>query len=80
VPTLTRPLLVAALRDLGEIAAAAGKVVDLAARFYPEARVSGKLRLALDDLWRAYERHPEDLDGPPGYLGRGRAADGGRSG
>lgn len=46
-------------------------IVALAAAFYPEARVSGKLRLALDQLWRAYqERSRKGGPDAPRYLGR----------
>jgi hypothetical protein len=46
-------------------------VVQFAAQFYPEARISGKLRLALDDLWRRYEARLAGPDHePPVYLGR----------
>ena len=46
-------------------------IVAFAAQFYPEARVSGKLQLALDHLWREYQanlaKHGHE---PPRYLGR----------
>jgi hypothetical protein len=46
-------------------------IVDFAAHFYPEARISGKLRLAIDDLWKRYEAHKAvRLDEPPQYFGR----------
>jgi hypothetical protein len=49
------------------------KIVEFAARFYPEARISGKLRLALDDLWYNYEaKIASPPDEPPKYLGRSR--------
>ena len=49
------------------------KIVEFAARFYPEARISGKLRLALDDLWNNYQaRIVSPPDEPPEYLGRSR--------
>jgi len=35
-------------------------LVALAAGFYPEARVSGKLMLALDGIWREKERRERD--------------------
>jgi predicted nucleotidyltransferase len=51
------------------------EIIDFAAQFYPEARLSGKLRLALDDLWRAYETRLKRRDHePPRYLGRGGPA------
>ena len=49
------------------------KIVEFAASFYPEARISGKLRLALDDLWNNYQaRIVSPPDEPPEYLGRSR--------
>jgi hypothetical protein len=39
------------------------QLLDLAAAFYPEARVSGKLHLALDALWQEKERR--DRGGSP---------------
>ncbi len=59
---------VAGLKDKMEIIA-------FAAQFYPEARMSAKLRLALDDLWRAYEAKLTRRDHEsPQYLGRGGPA------
>jgi len=54
------------------------EIVAFAAEFYPEARVSGKLRLALDQLWQAYQARLEgDGHEPPKYLGRSsRSRDG----
>jgi hypothetical protein len=50
-------------------------IVEVAAKFYPEARISGKLRLALDNLWHTYEasltRHEHES---PRYLGRSHDA------
>jgi hypothetical protein len=47
------------------------QIVELAAAFYPEARISGKLRLSLGDLWRAYRDKLKQSDHePPRYLGR----------
>jgi hypothetical protein len=47
------------------------EIVDLAAQFYPEARISGKLRLALDDVWTAYQtKLAQRNHEPPEYLGR----------
>jgi hypothetical protein len=48
------------------------EIVSFAASFYPEARVSGKLRLSIDELWRQRElRHRRTVDErPPRYLGR----------
>lgn len=46
-------------------------IVQFAARFYPEARTSGALVLAVDDLWNEYSRRLErPVDEPPQYLGR----------
>jgi hypothetical protein len=53
-------------------------IVAFAAQFYPEARISGKLRLALEDLWRAYEARLARRDHePPRYLGRSGPTRGG---
>jgi hypothetical protein len=47
-------------------------VIEFAAQFYPEARISAKLRLALDDLWNTYQSKRARRDHePPQYLGRG---------
>lgn len=46
-------------------------IVQFAARFYPEARTSGALALAVDDLWNEYNRRLErPAHEPPEYLGR----------
>lgn len=46
-------------------------IVRFAARFYPEARTSGKLALAVDHLWNEYRRRLErSAHEPPRYLGR----------
>jgi predicted nucleotidyltransferase len=51
------------------------EIVEFAAQFYPEARISGKLRIALDDLWRAYNAKLAQRDHEsPRYLGRGGPA------
>ena len=47
--------------------------VEFAAAFYPEARISGRLLLGLEELWRLKHQH-ERPDEPPAYLGRSRAA------
>src|SRR5262249_32567075 len=48
------------------------EIVETAARFYPEAKISGKLRLGLDYVWQAYQaRLAEQRHEPPQYLGRG---------
>jgi hypothetical protein len=47
-------------------------IVEAAAKFYPEAKISGKLRLGLDYVWQAYQaRLAEHRHEPPQYLGRG---------
>lgn len=56
------------LDDIVNLAAVVGvarkeDLVDLAAGFYPEARISGKLAPALDGLWREIERR--DREGRP---------------
>jgi hypothetical protein len=46
-------------------------ITQFAARFYPEARISGALVLAVDDLWNEYSRRRErPVHEPPQYLGR----------
>jgi hypothetical protein len=46
-------------------------IVQFAASFYPEARTSGALALAIDDLWNEYSRRVErPAHEPPRYLGR----------
>jgi hypothetical protein len=46
-------------------------IVQFAARFYPEARTSGRLALSVDDLWNEYSRRLErPAHEPPQYLGR----------
>jgi Nucleotidyltransferase of unknown function (DUF6036) len=54
------------------------ELVEFAAQFYPEARISGKLRLGLDHIWRAVRtKVAQDEHEPPRYLGRsGPAAEG----
>jgi len=48
-------------------------IVEFAARFYPEARTSGRLALSIDYLWNEYRRCLErPADDPPRYLGRSR--------
>jgi len=48
------------------------EVVGFAASFYPEARISGRLALALDELWRARDKWRRGKRGheAPRYLGR----------
>jgi hypothetical protein len=49
------------------------EIVAFAARFYPDARISGKLRLAVDSVWKAYQdKLAQRDDEPPRYLGRSR--------
>jgi len=58
--------------NLLQVVGPAGKqdIVELAAGFYPEARVSGKLLLSLDHLWSAYEsRERQNRGEPPRYPG-----------
>ena len=46
-------------------------IVRFAARFYPEARTSGRLALSVDHLWNEYSRRRErPAHEPPRYLGR----------
>jgi hypothetical protein len=48
-------------------------VVDFAARFYPEANISGRLRLGIRELWRVKDKPiQEGRHASPVYLGRGR--------
>jgi hypothetical protein len=48
-------------------------VVDFAASFYPEANVSGRLRLGIRELWRAKDNPTQEgRHAAPVYLGRGR--------
>ena len=47
------------------------EIIAFAARFYPEARVSGKLMLSVDYLWDEYSRRRQRPNHePPRYLGR----------
>ncbi len=49
-------------------------IVAFAAGFYPEARTSAKMMLALDNLWRQRQTRPQGRpDGSPRYLGRSGA-------
>ena len=62
------------LLDVVEIATPEAAIA-FAAGFYPEARVSARLLLGLQELWRLKRaRHGESTDEPPAYLGRSRAA------
>src|SRR5262245_11012177 len=60
--------------NLMEVVGIQGKdeIVDIAAKFYPEAKISGKLRLALDAIWQAYQSRLAHEHAPPRYLGRSR--------
>jgi hypothetical protein len=52
---------------------AKAEITEFAARFYPEARTSGKLALSVDHLWNEYRRRLErPADEAPRYLGRSR--------
>jgi hypothetical protein len=45
-------------------------IVEAAAKFYPEAKISGKLRLGLDYVWQAYQsKLAQRRHEPPRYLG-----------
>jgi hypothetical protein len=46
------------------------QLLEFAAAFYPEARVSGRLRLGLDVLWAARESRNRSESHAPRYLGR----------
>jgi len=48
------------------------EMLDFAASFYPEAKISARLHLGIRELWRM-ERQ-EGQHGTPRYLGRGRTA------
>ena len=46
-------------------------IVESGARFYPEARTSGRLMLSVDHLWNEYSRRLQrPAHEPPQYLGR----------
>lgn len=44
-------------------------IVEAAAKLYPEAKISGKLRLGLDYVWQAYQARLTQRHEPPRYLG-----------
>jgi hypothetical protein len=50
------------------------QLAQFAAAFYPEARVSGRLRLGLDVVWAARETRSRSDAHAPSYLGRSRTA------
>ena len=50
------------------------QLVQFAATFYPEARVSGRLRLGLDLLWTARQTRSLKETHAPRYLGRSGTA------
>ena len=61
--------------NLMQVADMKGKedIVRLASGFYPEARTSAKLLLAVDHLWNEYNRRLErPRHEAPRYLGRSR--------
>jgi hypothetical protein len=48
-------------------------VMDFAASFYPEAHISGRLRLGIRELWRVKDNPTQEgRHATPAYLGRGR--------
>jgi hypothetical protein len=48
-------------------------VVAFAASFYPEAQISGRLRLGIRELWRVKDHSTQEgRHAAPAYLGRGR--------
>jgi hypothetical protein len=49
------------------------ETIEFAAGFYPEARISGRLRLGIRELWRMRKALVKDGDEPPAYLGRSRS-------
>jgi len=50
-------------------------VIDFAASFYLEARISGRLRLGIQSLWRVKDTPTQERRHvAPAYLGRGRPA------
>lgn len=51
----------------------ADKVIDFAASFYPEAKISARLRLGIRELWRVKDTPTQEgRHVAPTYLGRGR--------
>jgi hypothetical protein len=51
------------------------EVIDFAASFYPEAKISARLRLGIRELWRAKDNPTQEgRHATPSYLGRGRSS------
>jgi GrpB-like predicted nucleotidyltransferase (UPF0157 family) len=51
----------------------ADEAVEFAAAFYPEARISGRLKLGIRELWRIKNSPTQEgKHDAPAYLGRGR--------
>ena len=51
------------------------ELIDFAARFYPEAKISARLHLGIRELWRIKDTlKQEGQHAAPSYLGRGRSA------
>jgi hypothetical protein len=46
------------------------QLIQFAAAFYPEARISGRLRLGLDIVWAAHQSRSPSEPHAPSYLGR----------
>lgn len=62
-----------AFMELGTRARDEGKVIDFAASFYPEAKISARLRLGIRELWRVKDTPTQEgRHVTPTYLGRGR--------
>ena len=51
------------------------ELIDFAANFYPEAKISARLRLGIREIWRIKDTvEQEGRHAAPSYLGRGRPA------
>lgn len=50
------------------------EVIDFAASFYPEAKISARLHLGLRELWRIKDMPTKGRHVTPFYLGRGRSS------
>ena len=49
------------------------ELIDFAANFYPEAKISARLRLGIREIWRIKDTvEQEGRHAAPSYLGRGR--------